>query len=334
MMAVKSGARDNGQTALMKGVIASVKPAEIKAIAKWLASLESEAADNINLQTPGAKLYLEQSCHGCHGVDAQTPLLTSYPKLAGQNQPYLMAQIKDIQSGARHHDQTEIMKPLIQSLTEEQLQTIADWLAAPGQEAAPPVTPPELDGKQLYSDKGCTACHGAEGNQPLQPNYPVVAGQAEDYLVTQMMAVKSGARDNGQTALMKGIIASVKPAEIKAIAKWLASLESSEAAGNVNLQTPGAKLYLEQSCHGCHGVDAQTPLLASYPKLAGQNQPYLVAQIKDIQSGARHHDQTEIMKPLVQSLTEEQLQTIADWLAAIDNQVEEDTKLNSVVSDK
>jgi cytochrome c553 len=312
MMAIKSGARDNGQTALMKGIIATVKPAEMNAIAKWLASLETPISE-INYETAGAWLYLEQSCHSCHGENAKTPLLGSYPKLLGQNESYVLAQMTDIQSGARSHDQTRIMKPLVQTLTEVQWKAIAGWLAEPGQQTE---TLPELNGEQLYSDKGCNACHGVDGKNPIQPSYPVIAGQTQDYLVTQMKAIKSGARDNGQTALMKGIIAAVKPAEMNAIAKWLASFETPTSESNFD--TAGAQLYFSKSCHSCHGENAKTPLLGSYPKLVGQNESYLLAQMTDIQSGARSHDQTRIMKPLVQTLTDEQWKTIADWLAATD----------------
>ena len=40
----------------------------------------------------------------------------------------------------------------------------------------------------------------------------------------QMMDIKSGARNNGQTAAMKGIMAMVSPEEAKAIADWLSTL--------------------------------------------------------------------------------------------------------------
>jgi cytochrome c553 len=35
-------------------------------------------------------------------------------------------------------------------------------------------------GKQ--KSQACAACHGADGNTPLQPDFPRIAGQHEDYL--------------------------------------------------------------------------------------------------------------------------------------------------------
>ena len=78
-----------------------------------------------------------------------------------------------------------------------------------------------LDGAALYKDKTCNACHGPTGNKPLMPNYPKVAGQNAAYMEQQMKDIKSGARNNGQTAAMKGVMHLVNDEEIKVIADWL-----------------------------------------------------------------------------------------------------------------
>ena len=80
------------------------------------------------------------------------------------------------------------------------------------------------DGAALYTSKGCTACHGADAKSPIMPAYPKIAGQGKEYLVQQMTDIKSGARNNGQTAAMKGVMASVSDDEIKAIAEYLSGL--------------------------------------------------------------------------------------------------------------
>jgi len=80
------------------------------------------------------------------------------------------------------------------------------------------------DGKALYTAKGCTACHGADAKSPIMPAYPKIAGQGKEYLMQQMKDIKSGARNNGQTAAMKGIMASVSEDEITALAEYLSGL--------------------------------------------------------------------------------------------------------------
>jgi len=81
------------------------------------------------------------------------------------------------------------------------------------------------DGAALFTAKGCQACHGADAKSPIMPAYPKIAGQGKEYVIQQMTDIKSGARNNGQTAAMKGIMASVSEDDIKAIAEYLAGLK-------------------------------------------------------------------------------------------------------------
>ena len=57
------------------------------------------------------------------------------------------------------------------------------------------------------------------------PNYPKVAGQNAAYIEAQMKDIKSGARNNGQTAAMKGVMGLVSDEEIKALADYLSKLK-------------------------------------------------------------------------------------------------------------
>jgi cytochrome c len=55
------------------------------------------------------------------------------------------------------------------------------------------------------------------------PMYPKLAGQTAEYAFNQMKDIKSGARNNGQTAAMKGVMGLVSEEEMKAIAEWLST---------------------------------------------------------------------------------------------------------------
>lgn len=81
------------------------------------------------------------------------------------------------------------------------------------------------DGQALYASKGCLACHGADGKSPIAPMYPKVVGQSKEYTEQQMKDIKSGARSNGQSAAMKGIMAAVSDEEISAISEFLSKAE-------------------------------------------------------------------------------------------------------------
>ena len=79
------------------------------------------------------------------------------------------------------------------------------------------------DGAALFKAKTCFSCHGQDAKTPIMPTYPKLAGNNADYLYNQMMDIKSGARNNGQTAAMKGIMATVSAEEAKAIAQWIST---------------------------------------------------------------------------------------------------------------
>jgi cytochrome c len=83
----------------------------------------------------------------------------------------------------------------------------------------------DLDGAKLYVTKTCVACHGKDAKTPLLPIYPKLAGQSADYAINQMNDIKSGARNNGQTAAMKGVMHLVNEEEMRAIAHWLSTLQ-------------------------------------------------------------------------------------------------------------
>lgn len=80
------------------------------------------------------------------------------------------------------------------------------------------------DGAELYKTKTCWSCHGKDANTPIMPIYPKLAGQNADYAFNQMIDIKSGARSNGQTAAMKGVMGLVTEEEMRAIADWLSTL--------------------------------------------------------------------------------------------------------------
>lgn len=81
------------------------------------------------------------------------------------------------------------------------------------------------DGAALFQSKTCWGCHGKDAKTPILPVYPRLAGQNADYAFQQMKDIKSGARANGQSAGMKGVMGLVNEDEMRQIADWLATLK-------------------------------------------------------------------------------------------------------------
>jgi cytochrome c len=83
------------------------------------------------------------------------------------------------------------------------------------------------------------------------------------------------------------------------------------------LAADGAALYKTKTCWACHGKDANTPIMPTYPKLAGQNADYAYNQMVDIKSGARINGQAAAMKGVMGLVSEEEMRIIADWLSTL-----------------
>lgn len=67
----------------------------------------------------------------------------------------------------------------------------------------------------------CAACHGKDGNTPIDPSYPKLAGQYGDYLIQALSDYKSGARKN---AIMAAQAQALSKADIENLAAYYASL--------------------------------------------------------------------------------------------------------------
>ena len=81
------------------------------------------------------------------------------------------------------------------------------------------------DGETLFNQRTCFTCHGKDGKTPILPFYPLIAGQNAEYILQQLKDIKSGARANGNTAAMRGIMHLVDEEEMKVLADYISKLE-------------------------------------------------------------------------------------------------------------
>lgn len=168
----------------------------------------------------GFELFKAKTCATCHGMDGNRPISPLYPRLGGQPVEYLLGQMKDFRDGKRTNGQAAVMKALMATITDEEMQILAKWMSEQKLEMT---AAEDHAGHTAFLSKGCIACHGVDAKTPLMPLYPNLLGQNKDYLANQLKDIKSGARNNGMTAVMKGIMAAVSDDEIKAISEWLST---------------------------------------------------------------------------------------------------------------
>ena len=166
-------------------------------------------------------------CAACHNADGNSAVGT-FPKLAGQNETYLLKQLKEIKDGTRPIVE---MTGLLDSLNEQDLADIAAYFASQkvqgGQTSQDQV---EL-GQQIYraglADKGvpaCTACHMPNGQGMSAAGYPALSGQHEAYTQTQLTKFRAGERNNDPQAMMRDIASKLSDTEMKAVANFIQGL--------------------------------------------------------------------------------------------------------------
>ena len=73
------------------------------------------------------------------------------------------------------------------------------------------------------ADQVCAACHGKDGNTPIDPSYPKLSGQFRDYLETALTDYQAERRTN---AIMVGQAKALSREDIRNLAAYYASLPS------------------------------------------------------------------------------------------------------------
>jgi cytochrome c553 len=168
-----------------------------------------------------------QLCAACHGPGGNS-VIPDNPKLAGLDADYVMRQLSDFKSGKRKNP---VMGQIVATLDSDSLRLVAEYYSEQKREAAS-VTDAALaaKGQQIFADgvvttavPDCGSCHGADGSGDAK--YPRLAGQHASYLEKQMLAFKSGERNNDAKGVMAAVAQRMNEAEIRAVAQYLAGLK-------------------------------------------------------------------------------------------------------------
>ena len=171
---------------------------------------------------------LTATCVACHGNDGNS-LAGSFPNIAGQNEKYILKQLRDMKSGARAQN---LMVGIVDTLSDQDMQDLAAFYA--GETAAASAADPELalQGEHIYRSgiarKGvaaCSACHSPTGQGNDLASFPKLAGQWAEYTEAQLKAFRVGERHNdGESKMMRLSAMDLSDAEIAAVASYIAGL--------------------------------------------------------------------------------------------------------------
>jgi cytochrome c553 len=172
-----------------------------------IATVTVQAADDIE-----AKVQMCAVCHGQNGVPLDPKTM---PIIWGQQQSYLVKQLRDYRNGERNNP---IMTPIAKGLAQDDLRKISayfaekKWPAQPSSSAARPSPPPGI--------AQCQPCHqpNFEGGMPA----PRLAGLSYEYLVSTMRAFATDERTNNGD--MPKFMHALTDSEREAMARYLSSL--------------------------------------------------------------------------------------------------------------
>jgi cytochrome c553 len=187
-----------------------------------------------------------------------------------------------------------------------------------------PPTGAELATGRAVTDPvgACARCHGAEDRLPTSGLAPRLHGQPAEMLLSALEAYAKGDRKSG---IMQQIAAELNPDARGKLSTYYAGLPPPAAQtvasnGSVlvergrNLAMKGDPAAQIPACEGCHGPAA----LPAYPRLAGQNAPYIAGQLRLWQRGDRGNTALNaIMEPIARRLGEHQINEVAAYYAGV-----------------
>jgi len=167
------------------------------------------------------------ACIACHGLDGNSAN-PEWPSIAGQNNAYLVRQLKAFRDGQR---QNPLMTPMATPLSDQDIDDLAAYFSAQtvhGGEA----DPAQLElGQRVYRSgnlKGqvtsCAGCHGPAGHGNAPAGYASLHGQHATYVAAQLRAYKSGERATDPNQMMRNVAALLSDQEIDAVASYIQGL--------------------------------------------------------------------------------------------------------------
>jgi cytochrome c553 len=166
----------------------------------------------------------------------------------------------------------------------------------------------------------CAACHGQTGNA-VAPNWPNLAGQHPAYIVRELMAFKNGER---QDATMVSFASMLSEQDMHDIAAFFSTQTLAPKGADPQLVSRGQAIYRGgipergvPACIGCHGPTGHGNYLAAYPRIAGQNQQYMMDTLKAYADGTRRSDPNQIMRNVASQLVEADIQAVTSYVQGL-----------------
>tara|TARA_B110000263_G_C15088887_1_gene409891 strand:- start:111 stop:734 length:624 start_codon:yes stop_codon:yes gene_type:complete len=129
----KSGLREN---IVMAGMVANLTEEDMINLGNYfseqdilLLSAQKNGVGSLgeNIFRAGIKSKGVAACAGCHGPSGHG-IPDKYPRLNAQHSEYTLAQLNAFRLGLRKNDSEAVMRTIAQKLTEQEMQSVADYI--------------------------------------------------------------------------------------------------------------------------------------------------------------------------------------------------------------
>jgi cytochrome c553 len=163
----------------------------------------------------------------------------------------------------------------------------------------------------VHSQEPCAACHGPGGNS-VTAGIPSIAGQPKLFLETQLVLIREELRPSPQ---MLPIVQGMKDAEIVRLAEHFSKLPAksmASAPADPALVKQGMARAQALRCGVCHLSDFSGQ--NQVPRLAGQREEYLEAEMRAYRDGKRQGGDT-IMAAALYGVSDADIKALAHFLA-------------------
>ena len=157
----------------------------------------------------------------------------------------------------------------------------------------------------------CSACHGEDGNS-TNPQIPSIAGQPQLFVETQLVLFREELRKSDQ---MLPVVKGLKDADIVKLAEHFSKLPGKgmeTGAANPALMKVGSEKTKALRCGICHLSDFSGQ--KQMPRLAGQREAYLEAEMRAYRDGKRAGGDT-IMAATLYGVSDADLKALAHFLS-------------------
>ncbi|MBU3647900.1 MAG: cytochrome c4, partial [Limnohabitans sp.] len=146
---------------------------------------------------------------------------------------------------------------------------------------------------------------------------PKISHQNGAYITTALNAYKSGERKH---PTMRSVAQSLTDQDIADIAAYYEN-HGQAVLAPAQLAAPSAKvneLLVKGGCNSCHGANYSTPIMPTYPKIAGQHRDYLFVALKSYKTdgNATWGRSNPVMGGIAKQFSNAELKEIANYIGS------------------